>query len=82
MTLRSKWPLTAVLLLLPVLSTPQAQATGAELWRSSLHDLIEVTVEKQAKPAVLCPGCPVSSQAPLQELPPEIVAKAGKNALD
>jgi Subtilase family len=70
MTLRSKWRIPAVLLLLPALSTPRAQGAGGELWRASLHELVEVTIEKQVE------------QAALQKLPDEIVKQAGKNALD
>jgi len=84
MSMRSRWRISAVLLLLPALSTPQARAAETELWRSTLHELVEVTIEKQSKPAdgSPCPGCPVSEQNALQKLPDEIVKQAGKNALD
>jgi hypothetical protein len=68
--MRRKWRISAVLLLVASLSTPQAHGEGAELWRSALHDLVEVTVEKQAAPDGL------------QKLPDEIVVEAGPNALD
>jgi hypothetical protein len=69
MSMRSRWRISAVLLLLQALSAPQARGAETELWRSSLHELVEVTIEKKAE------------QAALQKLPDEIVEQAGKNLI-
>src|SRR6185369_15367994 len=59
-------------------------SSAAEPWRSSLHDLTYVVIEKRVRTdlAPPCPGCPLQGPQALEALPANVLQGAGANAVE
>jgi len=66
------------------LSLVGAPAVRAEPWRSSLHDLTYVVIEKRVRADISppCPGCPLQGPQALEALPAEVLQGAGANSVE
>ncbi|HEX3528665.1 MAG TPA: S8 family serine peptidase [Thermoanaerobaculia bacterium] len=73
--------LVGLVLFLSLVGSPAARA---EPWRSSLHDLTYVVIEKRVRTDIAppCPGCPLQGPNALEALPAEVLQGAGANSVE